>query len=300
MLSLRLVLLILLTFSAALAVWRPMVALAASPATVRAQKFIDVHVAKLRPLEIRAGQAWWDANVSGKDEDFKRKEEAQNRIDEALADAAAFKELQAIKADGGTDDRIVARQIEVLYLAYLEKQVDPALLKKMVALSNKVEKAFNVFRAQVDGKEMTDSEVRRVLKTSKDSQRRQAVWEASKAVGKLVEADLRELVKLRNEAAVKLGFKNYHALQLFLNEQNGDDLLKLFDALDELTREPFRAAKKEIDAKLAADCKVGVQELTPFHYHDPFFQESPAVFTANLDAPYARADLLRLAQDFYR
>jgi peptidyl-dipeptidase A len=300
MLSLRMVLLLIFTFSAALAICRPMVAVAASPATVRAQKFIDAHVAKLRPLEIRAGQAWWDANVSGKDEDFKRKEEAQNRIDEALADTTLFKELKAIKTAGGIDDPIVSRQIDVLYLAYLEKQVDPALLKKMVALSNKVEKAFNVFRAQVDGKEMSDSEVRNVLKTSKDSQRRRAVWEASKAVGKAVEADLRELVKLRNEAAVKLGFTNYHALQLFLNEQNGQDLLKLFDELDELTREPFRAAKKEIDAKLAADCQVGVQELRPWHYHDPFFQESPAVFAANLDAPYAKADLLRLAQDFYR
>jgi peptidyl-dipeptidase A len=194
----------------------------------------------------------------------------------------------------------VARQIEVLYLAYLEKQVDPALLKKMVALSNKVEKAFNVFRAQVDGKEMSDSEVRRVLKTSHDSGRRRAVWEASKAVGGVVQADLRTLVQLRNEAATKLGFKNYHALQLFLNEQNGADLLKLFDELDTLTHEPFRAAKNEIDAKLAANCQVPVQELMPWHYQDPFFQESPAVFAASLDAPYAKADLPRLAQDFYR
>jgi len=300
MLSLRLVLVVVFLFAAAFAVWRPIVALAASPARDRAQQFIDTHVAKLRPLEIRAGQAWWDANISGHDEAFKRKEEAQNRIDEALADPVAFKELKAIKTKGGIEDPIVARQIEVLYLAYLEKQVDPALLKKMVALSNKVEKAFNVFRARLDGKEMSDSEVRAVLKTSKDSEQRRAVWEASKAVGGVVEADLRELVKLRNEAATKLGFKNYHALQLFLNEQNGDDLIKLFDELDELTREPFRTAKREIDAKLAADCKVRVQELMPWHYHDPFFQESPAVFAANLDAPYAKADLLRLAQDFYR
>ena len=53
----------------------------------------------------------------------------------------------------------------------------------MIAKSNAVEKAFNVFRAKVDGKEMTDSEVRKVLKDSKDSARRQAVWEASKGVG---------------------------------------------------------------------------------------------------------------------
>ncbi len=33
-------------------------------------------------------------------------------------------------------------------------------------------------------------------------------------------------------------------------------------------------------------------DLMPWHYHDPFFQESPAVFDANLDAPYAKADIL--------
>ena len=58
---------------------------------------------------------------------------------------------------------------------------------------------------------MTDSEVRRVLKESRDSAERKAVWEASKGVGPLVEADLKELVKLRNEAARKLGFPDYHA-----------------------------------------------------------------------------------------
>ena len=37
----------------------------------------------------------------------------------------------------------------------------------------------------------------------------------------------------------------------------------------------------------------------PWHYHDPFFQESPAVFDADLDAPYAKADILKLCRDFY-
>jgi len=80
-----------------------------------------------------------------------------------------------------------------------------------------------------------------VLKDSKDSARRRAVWEASKAVGGVLEPDLRELVKLRNESAVQLGFKNFHALQLYLNEQDGGELLQLFDELDELTREPHLA-----------------------------------------------------------
>ena len=94
-------------------------------------------------------------------------------------------------------------------------------------------------------------------------------------VGGVLEKNLTELVKLRNEAAKTLGFKNYHALQLFLNEQNGDDLIKLFDQLDELTRGPFETGKKEFDAILAGHYGIPVAELQPWHYHDPFFQGMP-------------------------
>src|SRR5262249_7414081 len=183
------------------------------------------------------------------------------------------------------DDAVVRRAIEVLYLTYLEKQVDTELLAKMVELSNGVEKRFNVFRANVEGEEMTDSQVRKVLKVAVDSDQRKAVWEASKKVGQVVEKDLAQLVKLRNEAATKLGFKNYHALMLYLNEQDGDQVLKLFDELDELTRAPFMAAKDDIDAQLVKRYKVTAGDLMPWHYHDPFFQEPPAVFAADVDAP---------------
>src|SRR5262245_24426491 len=197
----------------------------------RARKFVAAHEAKLRPLEIAASLAWWNANTSGKDEDFAKKEATQNKIDEALANAEAFAEIRALKkaTDAGQiADRTLARSISLLYLMYLEKQVDPALLKQVVAKANAVEKAFNVFRATVDGKELTDSEVRKVLKESKNSERRKAAWEASKRVGADVASDLRELVKLRNQTATALGFKNFHALQLFLNEQDGDALIRLF------------------------------------------------------------------------
>jgi len=277
----------------------PMVIQASPEMTERARKFVAAHEAKIRPLEHAASLAWWNANVTGKDEDFEKKVEAQNRIDEALADRDKFRALKEIKESGQVDDPIVTREINVLYLQYLEKQVDPALLKQIVAKSNAVEKAFNVFRAKVDGKEMTDSQVRKVLKESKNSERLQAVWEACKAIGGLVEADLKELVKLRNEAAHKLGFKNFHALQLYLNEQDTDELIKLFDSLDELTRGPFRAAKEEIDAKLAAAHGIPVDQLRPWHYHDPFFQETPAVFAADIDEPFRQADLIKLTRDFY-
>jgi peptidyl-dipeptidase A len=279
---------------------KPLTLRASPKATDRARKLVAAYTAKIRPLEVKANWAWWVANTTGKDEDFKKKEETQNRIDEALSDKAAFREVKEFKEAGGIDDPITRRAVDVIYLAYLEKQVDPALLKRITAKSNAVEKAFNVFRARVGGKMMTDNQVRTVLKSSTSSPRRRAVWEASKAVGKVVEADLRELVGLRNQAAVKLGFKNFHALQLYLNEQDGDEMIKLFDRLDDLTREPFRVAKADIDRRLAKSLGIKTHDLMPWHYHDPFFQDTPSVFATSLDQPFRQADLLKLVSRFYR
>ncbi|MDX2037973.1 MAG: M2 family metallopeptidase [Isosphaeraceae bacterium] len=270
----------------------------AMPDDARARAFIERHESTIRPLERISSLAWWNANVSGRDEDFAQKESAQNKLDAALSNAEAFAELKLLE-ESKISDPLVRRQIHILYLQYLEKQVDPELLRKISAKANAVEKAFNVYRARVGGKELSDSEVRKILETSKDSAERKLAWEASKGVGAVVEADLIELAKLRNRAATTLGFKNYHAMMLALNEQDQAEVIALFDRLDELTREPFTAAKAEIDARLAESYGIAVGELRPWHYHDPFFQETPRVFPADLDAPYRKADLIELNKRFY-
>ena len=284
-----------------LACWLGGALMASSAVTDEARLVVREHEAQIKALEIESGLAWWEANTTGKPEAFARKEAAQNRIDQAMGNTVRFERLKRLRAlKSEIDDKDLKRCVELLYLQYLEKQVDPEILKKMVAISNRVEKNFNTFRAKVDGKEMTENEVRSVLKNSTDTGRRKQVWEASKDVGRLLEADLRELVKLRNAAAKSLGFSSFHAMQLYLNEQDGVELLKLFDDLDRLTRAPFLKAKGEMDAILAKKCQIGVDELRPWHYHDPFFQESPAIYPADLDAPFRKADILALCRDFYK
>jgi peptidyl-dipeptidase A len=267
----------------------------------RAAAFIAEHEARIRPLEIAVSRAWWKANTTGDDKDFAAKEEAQNRLDLALSDAKRFAELRSLN-DAKPSDPLLGRQIAVLYLQYLEKQVPEELLKKISARSNAIEKAFNVYRARVGDKEMTDSEVKKVLHDSKDSAERQRVWEASKRVGVVVEDHLKALVHLRNDVAARLGFKNYHVMQLHLNEQSQDEVIKLFDELDALTRGSFEKAKSEIDQRLAANCGIALAELRPWHYHDPFFQEAPDVYDTSLDVPFEKldkAEIPKLCRKFY-
>src|SRR5207302_11262686 len=94
-------------------------AMSAEETAERARNFVKQYERKISPLEKAAGQAWWDANLSGKEEDFKKKEETQNRIDEALADPRAFAELKALhEAKKQIEDPVLVRAIDVLYRTY--------------------------------------------------------------------------------------------------------------------------------------------------------------------------------------
>jgi peptidyl-dipeptidase A len=83
---------------------------------------------------------WWNASVTGRDENFKAEEEAQNRRDAAPADPPRFARLKAIHPKP-IPDATAARGIAVLHLQYQEKQVDPGLLRQITAKANTVEKA---------------------------------------------------------------------------------------------------------------------------------------------------------------
>lgn len=270
----------------------------AGDATAEAKKLIDAYVETVRPIEVKASRAWWIANTTGSDEAFADKEKAQNELDQAIGNGKRFADIKRLKGSTITDP-IVRREIELLYLSHLEKQVDKGLMAQMSSKANAIEKSFNVFRANVDERALTDSEVRTVLSQSTDSEQRRKVWLASKNVGAAIEQPLRELVKLRNQAAVSLGFKNYQDMSLQLNEQRPEQILGLFDELDRLTREPFAAVKSEIDGLLAKKYGIDVSQLRPWHYHDPFFQEPPAVYDTDLDAEFKNVDIQAVCRKFY-
>jgi peptidyl-dipeptidase A len=269
------------------------------PAEEAARAFVDRHLERVRPLEKTSNLAWWQANITGQPEDFQAKEKAENAVNKVLSDPGAFAELKRLRERGVASDQILKRTLDVLYLAYLGKQLPPELLEQIVAKSNAVERSFNVYRARVGDKELTENDVRKILRESRSSTEREQAWKGSKAIGREIDPVLRELVKLRNQAAQKLGFRDYYALSLYLNEQDEGALLALFAQLDELTRQPFLELKAEVDRALAKTYRISVEGLRPWHYQDPFFQEAPQVGEVKLDALYAKTDILAVSRRFY-
>jgi peptidyl-dipeptidase A len=262
-------------------------------------KFIDKHIKKVEPLVKESHLAYWQAANTGNSEDYDKASKLEFEIRQIYSNPQDFALLKKIKDSHEITDRRLNRQLDVLYNAYLENQIEPELLKRIVDLGTKIEKDFSTFRGTIHGEKVTSNEIREILKVETNSVKRKEAWLASKQVGPVVSADLIQLVKLRNEAARNVGFDNYHKLSLTVAEQDIEELDRIFDKLYELTNEPFAKLKSELDGILAAKYNVDASELHPWHYHDPFFQETPLVYELDLDTYYADKDVRELAISFY-
>ena len=261
--------------------------------------FLEEYVERVEPLQREAHLAYWNASLSGRETDFARYADLELAYNRLHADPRAFAELERWRREGGVRDQLERRQLDIVHRSHLRNQIPDDLMEAITRLSSTIIARFNVFRARVDGDELTGNAVREVLRSSPDPRRRRAVWEADKAVGAEVRDDLLELVRLRNRAARSVGFDDYYVMSLALGEQDPGEVAGVFDRLEALTREPFARLKAELDEALAAHCAVDPADLRPWHYTDPFFQEAPRPTDLDLDRFYRDRDVVSLVRDFF-
>lgn len=265
----------------------------------QARQLINSQVENVKPVMKEMNESYWQASITGEEDDFNKVATFEIDLRTIYSDSANFALLQKFKDNEQIKSPLLKRQIDILYGNYLGNQIDPHLMKKIVKKNAEIENKFSVFRGTMKGKKVSDNDIKNVLTEETDSSIRRAAWFASKQVGNEVAADIIELVKLRNEAAQRVGFDNYYLMSLTLTEQNADDLQNIFDELAKLTEEPFRELKAELDSILADNYAIAVAGLMPWHYHDPFFQEGPQVHEVNLDKYYEGQDIKELARSFY-
>jgi len=263
------------------------------------EKFIAAHVKKIKPMSKAANLAYWRAATSGKTEDYDKLKELELAIRKVYSNPKEFAELKAWKESAQVNEPELKRQLDLLYNGYLANQIAPELLKEIVDLSTRIEQRFHTYRGTMDGTTVTLNEITTILTTERNSHKRELAWRASKQVGNAIVGDMLKLVRLRNEAARKLGFDNYRTLTLTTGEQDPKELDRIFEDLYGLTNQPYAKAKAELDGVLAAQYGIAPADLLPWHYHDPFFQRSPLVFGLNLDLYYKNTDVRNLAEKFY-
>ncbi len=262
--------------------------------------FIKKHDSVYIPLYKAVNLASWNASISGKPEDFKKSEGLQMEMVKLFANKESLKKLEEIKVSGMITDSLLNRQLDVLYRAFLMAKADTAKLNEAVRMQTMIEQKYGNFRTDYKGKKLSDNDVEDILKNSKNVNEQKEIWLSQKKIGILVSDDIRKLVKLRNEIAKDMGYKNYHEMSLSLGEEDPREILELFDQLDSLTTKSFAEVKGEIDDYFVKYYGLkSKDELMPWNYQNRFFQEAPKIYETDLDKYYKDKNLETLTVTYY-
>lgn len=251
-------------------------------------------------LRIISSTAYWDATLTGTQEDFDTYAMANKVYTSFFSNKEIYGKLKSFKEGGKIKDTLLKRQLDILYNAFLENQVDTEILNTIIEKEAALEQQYASFRATYRGGSINDNEVEEILRTSTDNRQLEEVWEAHKAIGREVADNIIEVVKLRNQVAQSLGFDNYHTMTLLLSEQDPNEITAIFDELDEMTRDGFSKLKSEMDEAFSKRYNVPAGQLMPWHFQGRYFQEAPNLYPVDLDKYYQNLYLEDLTSNFYK
>lgn len=263
-------------------------------------QFVNEYYSVMKPTYTAMSLAYFTASVNNTPENWKKSAENEMQMNAFLSDKARFARLKTIKDAGKLSDPLKQRQLDVMYLEFLSKQVDTTLLNQLTKMQTDLEGKYSGFRAVVGDKKYTDNDVEDILKNSTDNKELENVWVAQKKIGPLVAQDIINIVKKRNQMAKELGFKNFHDMSLRLSEEDPEAIEKLFDELDHLTRSAFLKEKSKMDDILAKRLGIQAKDLMPWDYQNRFFQEAPQIYNVDLDAYFKNVDVVKKTVQFYK
>lgn len=246
---------------------------------------------------MRFQEAYWQSQIEATPANDEARAELELELRALLGDPQTLERIEAALSED-LHEPLLRRQLELLRLSFVANQMTDQEREQIVALSTQIESEFASFRAEVDGRSLNDNDIDEVLKVSNDTHERKRVWLGSKQVGAAVAERVRELVRLRNAAARKLGFADHYRMSLELQELDESWLFETMDGLEKATEAPFFAWKAGLDDELRR--RFGVGELGPWHYADPFFQQPPPDGRVDLDSTLGDLSAPDLAVETFR
>jgi len=238
-------------------------------------QMLNTYQADVAVLHKNVADAIWEARTTGKAEAFQRSAEARLESATYHSNKEVYATLKDLRQRATGLDAVNARAAEQMEKAYARNQLPEDMQKQMVEMSSEIEKIFQVHRPTLDGTEYTNNDLLEMIAEETDSEKRKKIWESLKQVGEAVDEKIIALVKVRNKAAQELGYKNYWEMQVILQDYEPAELLKIFEDLDTATRPLFEKMKAQLNAELAERFGVPADQLMPWHYDNPFFQEAP-------------------------
>ncbi|MDR2757280.1 MAG: M2 family metallopeptidase [Planctomycetaceae bacterium] len=271
--------------------------------SIKLKVLLDIYQTEAFELFKQSTYAEWDAMTTGKEEAFKKSADAKLKWAEYHSNKEKYATIKDLRSKAVGFSEIDVRAAERMELQYAQNQLPPELLKKMLDMSSEIEKTFQNQRPKLDGQEYTNNDLLEMLEKETDLVKRRKIWEALKQVGDEVDDQVIALAKVRNDAARQLGFKNYWEMQVVFQDYKPDELLAIFEELETTTAPIFAEMKQELDTELAAKFNIPVDQLMPWHYDNPFFQQAPPSKEVDPNLFYkdkTKEEIIAIAVKYYK
>ena len=207
---------------------------------------------ELEKISINLEKSCWDFYTNSTPENMKKYETIQDEYSKLFQNENFYKKFKEV-------DKIKLPKHEQKQLKDLLKEFDEELnagdeLKALRQKENEIAKKFNSYIPKIDDREVTKTEIFKILQTETKPDIRKKAYEAKIKGGDLISEDLVEFVKMRNNFAQNKGYKNYFEYKL--KEDYDVDL----DFLDKLIEETYSKAQSRISEIL----KIKQNELKEF------------------------------------
>jgi oligoendopeptidase F len=264
-----------------------------------AQTFLQELNDQMQLLLKDVTEAVWMAQTTGDPNWANKLSKAETKLSLLFSQ----KDLYEITKQYLTDENLTElekRQLILFANSMKDNQLPEELIAELSKRSSDLNLMFNTFTPEVDGTKYSANDIREVLMNSEDQELRKKVWYASKEVGKIIEKDLIELIKKRNEAARLLGYENYYQMSYDLQELDLAEVFSIFNDLLKQTDSSYRSMKKELDERLASMFGIDTSDIRPWHYVDPFFQEAPPSDESNFDSFFKGKDILQMTTETFQ
>lgn len=221
---------------------------------------------KLAPKLLETELNAWEFYINSTDENMQKYLKSENDTHELFKNKEIYSQLKEIK-DEGLNDRHLDKQLKDLYKSFDEELNAGELKKSLREKENEIAAKYNAYVPMIDGKEVTNADISKILETEKNPEIRQKAYDAKVRGGDIIAGDLKDLVKLRNEFAKSQGYDNFYDYQL--KEEYDVDSNVLDSLLDNVyeNAKPLNAKLKDENQKeLSETFGISPQELRGYHY----------------------------------
>ncbi len=261
------------------------------------EEFLKDFVPEVARKTRQLNKAYWILETTGSPDAADLKAELDTELRFLFNDPKTYKKL--LEWEKESNDPINGRQLNVLIRAFKQNQIPKNLLEEMAQKEAALSQSYATFRPELDGKKLSENDIRDILKNENNPEKRKKAWEASKLIGQVLAPQILHLVALRNKAAKALGYPDYFQMQLDLQEVESKWLLKTLDDLSQKSEKAYAAVLDEIEKRQSERFHAPISELGPWAWSDPFCQEDP-LDTHELDQLVDGVDIAAASAQFYQ